>query len=414
MAQSTTTIESVWAAKGNLPDNAIVATADGKYPALDGSLITNVGAGDLLAANNLSELTATASVARTNLELGAADTVEFGGFIPPAGTTAEIDAVTTATVGQVMIDTDKNRALRFTGAASYAYTGAIVQEFTYFVDPTFGSDASGRRGNGLFQTINGALTQAIADGDSVIVINCLAGIYTDQDVFSGLSSTATISIIFEEGCFYDGSSQTSPLFDNSVADLNIQSIVGGLVVVVNSQEIWKGPFDGNGTIIGILGVANWSATSLLFNVTGGTGSISVARKMISILTKSTVVEISGSADVTLSGIYAEHLIAAFQPQVLFATLRDTATLRMINFKGSGYGSCEITTDTACKLILENTVTGNGAGLGTTTRSVVAPAASTNPTAYAFGQSSSEVAASNITINTDLGSFTVSTTANEVL
>ena len=43
MAQSTTTIESVWAAKGNLPDNAIVATADGKYPALDGSLITNVG-----------------------------------------------------------------------------------------------------------------------------------------------------------------------------------------------------------------------------------------------------------------------------------------------------------------------------------------------------------------------------------
>jgi hypothetical protein len=42
MAQATTTIESVWAAKGNLPDNAIVATADGKYPALDGSLITNV------------------------------------------------------------------------------------------------------------------------------------------------------------------------------------------------------------------------------------------------------------------------------------------------------------------------------------------------------------------------------------
>ena len=135
---------------------------------------------------------------RASFGLGAADTVEFGGFVPPSGTTAEIDAVTTATVGQVMIDTDKNRALRFTGAASYAYTGAIVQEFTYFVDPTFGSDASGRRGNGLFQTINGALTQAIADGDSVIIINCLAGVYTDQDVFSGLSSTATISIIFEE------------------------------------------------------------------------------------------------------------------------------------------------------------------------------------------------------------------------
>ena len=119
MAQSTTTIESVWAAKGNLPDNAIVATADGKYPALDGSLITNVGAGDLLAANNLSELTATASVARTNLELGAADTVEFGGFIPPSGTTAEIDLVADAVVGQVMINSDSGQLVRFTGAASY-------------------------------------------------------------------------------------------------------------------------------------------------------------------------------------------------------------------------------------------------------------------------------------------------------
>ena len=119
MAQTTTTLESVWAAKGNLPDNAIVATADGKYPALDGSLITNVGAGDLLAANNLSELTATASVARTNLELGATDTVEFGAFIPPAGTTAEIDAVTTATIGQVMVNSDTNNIVRFVTPSTY-------------------------------------------------------------------------------------------------------------------------------------------------------------------------------------------------------------------------------------------------------------------------------------------------------
>ena len=129
MAQSTTTIESVWATKGNLPDNAIVATADGKYPALDGSLITNIsggGSGDLLAANNLSELTATASVARTNLELGAADTVEFGGFVPPAGTTAEIDAVTTATVGSVMIDSQRNRSVFFDAVDSYKDIGSTT------------------------------------------------------------------------------------------------------------------------------------------------------------------------------------------------------------------------------------------------------------------------------------------------
>ena len=51
MAYKTTPIEQVWAAKGNLPDNAIVATADGKYPALDGSLITGIaGAGDMNAS----------------------------------------------------------------------------------------------------------------------------------------------------------------------------------------------------------------------------------------------------------------------------------------------------------------------------------------------------------------------------
>lgn len=123
MPQNTTPIESVWASKGNQPNNAIVATADGKYPALDGSLITNIsgggGGGDLLAANNLSELTATASVARTNLELGAADTVEFGGFVPPSGTTAEIDAVADGTIGQVMINSDSGQFVRFTGPATY-------------------------------------------------------------------------------------------------------------------------------------------------------------------------------------------------------------------------------------------------------------------------------------------------------
>jgi hypothetical protein len=51
MAQNRIPIEQVWSAKGNLPNNAIVATADGKYPALDGSLITGIaGAGDMNAS----------------------------------------------------------------------------------------------------------------------------------------------------------------------------------------------------------------------------------------------------------------------------------------------------------------------------------------------------------------------------
>ena len=56
---------------------------------------------------------------RTSFGLGAADTVEFGGFVPPSGTTAEIDMVADAVVGQVMINSDSGQLVRFTGAATY-------------------------------------------------------------------------------------------------------------------------------------------------------------------------------------------------------------------------------------------------------------------------------------------------------
>lgn len=67
---------------------------------------------------------------RANAGLGASDTVEFGGVVLPAGTTAEIDAVSDATVGQLMVDTDKGSLVRFTGAATYDLLGA---------DPTAGN-----------------------------------------------------------------------------------------------------------------------------------------------------------------------------------------------------------------------------------------------------------------------------------
>ena len=56
---------------------------------------------------------------RTSFGLGAADTVEFGGFVPPSGTTAEIDAVADAVVGQVIINSDSGQLVRFTGPATY-------------------------------------------------------------------------------------------------------------------------------------------------------------------------------------------------------------------------------------------------------------------------------------------------------
>jgi len=56
---------------------------------------------------------------RANAGLGTTDTVSFGSFIPPAGTTAEINAVTNATVGAMMINTDTKEIVRFTSANAY-------------------------------------------------------------------------------------------------------------------------------------------------------------------------------------------------------------------------------------------------------------------------------------------------------
>ena len=82
---------------------------------------------DLIVSSDIDTLlsSATSSLARTNLGLGSTDTVEFGAFIPPSGTTAEIDAVTTATVGQVMIDTESDQMVRFTAAATYDVIGTL-------------------------------------------------------------------------------------------------------------------------------------------------------------------------------------------------------------------------------------------------------------------------------------------------
>lgn len=80
---------------------------------------------------------------RTNVGLGASDSVEFGSFIPPAGTTAEIDAVSTATVGQMMLNTETNKIVRFTSASTHetlyapdasevSYVGDVDQGATDF------------------------------------------------------------------------------------------------------------------------------------------------------------------------------------------------------------------------------------------------------------------------------------------
>mgnify|MGYP003673282035 CR=1 FL=1 len=80
MAQNTRSIESVWATKGNLPDSAIIATSDGKYPALDGSLITGVVSTELAGEPAGSDLVLNA-VSLTQAEYNAGTPVETTFYI---------------------------------------------------------------------------------------------------------------------------------------------------------------------------------------------------------------------------------------------------------------------------------------------------------------------------------------------
>ena len=95
---------------------------------------------DLTVSTAVDNLMASADKAgiRTSAGLGTADTVEFGGFVPPSGTTAEIDAVTTAEIGAVMWDTDKNQYVRFD--TSSTYTTLVGGEKLYLNDPDIGSN----------------------------------------------------------------------------------------------------------------------------------------------------------------------------------------------------------------------------------------------------------------------------------
>ena len=410
MAQSRKTIESVWAAKGNLPSSAIVATADGKYPALDGSLITNVG--DLLAANSLSELTATASVARTNLGLGPNDTVEFGAFIPPAGTTAEIDAVTNAEVGQTMFDTNRNRSVRFTGAAAYDVVG-YTSSSTYYVDPQGGDDATGAIGGLSFLTINGALTQAVSDGASPIIVQCLSGVYSDVDALNGISTGVSVSIKFDVGSVYYNAAMTGPLFDTTTATLSNLNYLGGqLSFNFNDYGFFKGAASTNLTILEIETMPAAPDVGPMFEVTGGRANVLVNGFANYNSSAQPVIVASGDAKVTCVGLNASYNIPSFTPVLPLTKLSGTATLKLTNASVKNAGLCEITSDTACKLIIRDCNCSAGPIPGTAL-TVKAPAASTNPKAFALGVNAVPAAATNITVDVTFGQFVVNVSAEEL-
>ena len=171
------------------------------------------------------------AAARTSLELGSTDTVEFGAFIPPAGTTAEIDAVTTATVGQVMLDTDKNRNVVFITASTYEEIGAVQFNNEIHISKN-GSDT--RTGLSPYDVQNPFLTfvAAIAAASTGDVIIVHAGNY-DAEGAVDVADDLTFN-------FLDGSVGTE-ILRQTVAGKTLKAIgsgsLGGVANTAGSLDI---------------------------------------------------------------------------------------------------------------------------------------------------------------------------------
>jgi hypothetical protein len=143
----------------------------------DGAWATPTGGGDLLAANNLSELTATAATARTNLGLGSAATTAATAYATAAqgtlATNAAPNARTISTTAPLAGggDLTANRTLSVSAATDTA-TGVV--ELATTAETTTGTDT----------------TRAVTPAGVQAVRNLLQPLDADLTAIAGLASAA--------------------------------------------------------------------------------------------------------------------------------------------------------------------------------------------------------------------------------
>ena len=345
---------------------------------------------------------------RSAIGLGSSDTVEFGALVPPAGTTTEIDAVTSATAGQMMFDTMRNRYVRFTGSSSYDIIG-YTDANTYYVSPQNGSDTTGAAGGLPFSTINAALVKAVADGASPINIECMSGSYSEEDALNGVSTNEEVFINFAIGSKYNNTGMSTALFASSGTITNLSYIGGDLVWVSGDYGFFNGGVSNN-TRLEIASVTNSTSSAPLIFVTNGTADIKI--KGIASGNSQPIIKASGSTILYCDDLSANYSIVGFGAQAQPATVIDGATMHLRNARIKDAGLCDIINPAGTSKLTINNCISKSSFPAANTFSV--RNASGSADVFAMGVNAFSVAASNVTIDETFGQVVVNSNAASLL
>ena len=249
---------------------------------------------DLIVSTDIDTLLSSASnnAARTNLGLGATDTVEFGAILPPAGTTAEIAALfagSLAVPGALYVDSETgSQWLAVTSSVKKLISGPVDSSGFYFVNSNAGDDNTGLINDPRlpFKTIKAAFDALEADAPSGIISVYIAGnaAYDEVDVMANVTMVGTNVRVFCERTTLFSTPSGGVVFDNTTKHVNFVGIFGYPVTITN----YAGVLYAGDAITGVsggsffeLGSVGCGSTSGMIQLTGGSAKVSAERLQFS-------------------------------------------------------------------------------------------------------------------------------------
>lgn len=374
---------------------------------------------DITVSTDIDALISSAdnAAARTSLELGATDTVEFGAFIPPAGTTAEIDALfagSLAVPGSLYLNTEEgSQWLAVTSSVRKMVSGKTGYAAAYFVDGKGGDDSTGLLNDSRlpFKTITAAFNAMEADTLPSVIVDfyIISGsAYDEVDVMANVTKVGlTVRVHCDRGTLFS-STGSGAVFDNTTNHVNFAGIFGSpsfsssYTGVIYAGDAYNA---GSGGSTFQFGSVQCGSTTGILKITGGTARISADQ--IDFSTSGRLFLSAANATIILDVVDATYSSISIPPNRLVEVSGTThCTIMNARTKNCVWASL---LDATAIVVIQNCVHWR-ATLGDSMLAAV-------PTSNVFflGDSGSVIALpANITPNLTFGTYTVSADSDKLI